>query len=176
MNAISGSLSQPQMAEDFQVSLSMVKQILKRSKDDLGRRAGSGNPEKIHERQRQCIAEYAQQYPDAFLREYAEEIESKCGVRVTEQAVSVHLRKLKWTLKNRLISPESLSERWQQQWQHFIAELTQLLQEPEVEFLWGDKTAVYDDWATWPGPPWGYLWRTSTISEPNPGNKPSLRR
>ena len=58
----------------------------------------------------------------------------------------MHLRKLKWTLKNRLISPESLSERWQQQWQHFIAELTQLLQEPEVEFLWGDETAVYDDW------------------------------
>ena len=48
--------------------------------------------------------------------------------------------------KNRPISPESLSERWQQQWQHFIAELTQLLQEPEVEFLWGDETAVYDDW------------------------------
>ena len=48
--------------------------------------------------------------------------------------------------KNRPISPESLSERWQQQWQHFIAELTQLLQEPKVEFLWGDETAVYDDW------------------------------
>ena len=50
------------------------------------------------------------------------------------------------TQKNRPISPESLSERWQQQWQHFIAELTQLLQEPKVEFLWGDETAVYDDW------------------------------
>ena len=48
--------------------------------------------------------------------------------------------------KNRPISPESLSERWQQQWQHFIAELTQLLQEPKVEFLWGDETALYDDW------------------------------
>ena len=48
--------------------------------------------------------------------------------------------------KNRPISPESLSERWQQQWQHFIAEVTQLLQEPKVEFLWGDETAVYDDW------------------------------
>ena len=78
--------------------------------------------------------------------------------------------------KNRPISLESLSERWQQQWQHFIAELTQLLQEPKVEFLWGDETAVYDDWATWHEPPWDYLWRTSTISEPNPGNKPSLRR
>ena len=85
--------------------------------------------------------------PHAFLREYVDEIERKCGVRVTDQAVSVHLRKLKWTLKkNRPISPESLSERWQQQWQHFIAELTQLLKEPEVEFLWGDETAVYDDW------------------------------
>ena len=92
------SVSQRQLAEDFQVSLSTVKRILKRSKDDLGRR-GSGNPGKIHERERQCIAEYAQQYPDAFLREYAEEIETICGVRVTEQAVSVHLRKLKWTLK-----------------------------------------------------------------------------
>jgi hypothetical protein len=48
--------------------------------------------------------------------------------------------------KNRTISPESLSERWQQQWQHFISELTQLLQEPKVEFLWGDATAVYEDW------------------------------
>ena len=48
--------------------------------------------------------------------------------------------------KNRPISPESLSERWQQQWQHFIAELTQLPQEPKVEFLWGDETAIYDDW------------------------------
>ena len=48
--------------------------------------------------------------------------------------------------KNRPISPESLSERWQQQWQHFIVELTQLLQEPKVEFLWGDETALYDDW------------------------------
>ena len=48
--------------------------------------------------------------------------------------------------KNRPISPESLSERWQQQWQHFIAELIQLLQGPKVEFLWGDETAVYDDW------------------------------
>jgi hypothetical protein len=47
--------------------------------------------------------------------------------------------------KNRPISPESLSERWQQQWQHFIVELTQLLQEPKVEFLWGDETALYDD-------------------------------
>ena len=89
------SVSQRQLAEDFQVSLSTVKRILKRSKDDLGRRAGSGNPGKIHERERQCIAEYAQQYPDAFLREYADEIERECGVRVTEQAVSVHLRKLK---------------------------------------------------------------------------------
>ena len=69
------SVSQRQLAEDFQVSLSTVKRILKRSKDDLGRRAGSGNPGKIHERERQCIAEYAQQYPDAFLREYADEIE-----------------------------------------------------------------------------------------------------
>ena len=93
------SVSQRQLAEDFQVSLSTVKRILKRSKDDLGRRAGSGNPGKIHERERQCIVEYAQRYPDAFLREYADEIERKCGVRVTEQAVSVHLRKLKWTLK-----------------------------------------------------------------------------
>jgi hypothetical protein len=48
--------------------------------------------------------------------------------------------------KNRPLSPESLWERWQQQWQHFIAELTQLLQEPKVEFLWGDETAVYDNW------------------------------
>ena len=141
------SVSQRQLAEDFQVSLSTVKRILKRSKDDLGRRAGSGNPGKVHERERLCIAECAQQCPDAFLREYADEIESKCGVRVTEQAVSVHHRKLKWTLKkNSPISLESLSERWQQQWQHFIAELTQLLQEPKVEFLWGDETAVYDDW------------------------------
>jgi hypothetical protein len=50
------------------------------------------------------------------------------------------------TQKNRSISPESLSERWEQHWQHFIAELTQLLQEPKVEFLWGDETALYDDW------------------------------
>ena len=56
-----------------------MKRILKRSKDDLGRRAGSGNPGKIHERERQCIAEYAQQYPDAFLREYADEIEKNAG-------------------------------------------------------------------------------------------------
>ena len=76
-----------------------MKQILKRSKDDLGRRTGSGNPRKIHERECQCIAEYAQQYPDFFLRKYADEIERKRGVRVTEQAVSVHLRKLKWPLK-----------------------------------------------------------------------------
>jgi hypothetical protein len=48
--------------------------------------------------------------------------------------------------KNRPLSPESLSERWQQQWQHFITELIQWLQEPKVEFLWGDETAVYDDW------------------------------
>ena len=47
--------------------------------------------------------------------------------------------------KNRLVSLESLSERWQQQWQHFIAEWTRLLQEPKVEFLWGDETALYDD-------------------------------
>ena len=93
------SVSQRQLAEDFQVSLSTVKRILKRSKDDLGRRAGSGNPGKVHERERLCIAEYAQQCPDAFLREYVDEIERKCGVRVTEQAVSVHLRKLRWTLK-----------------------------------------------------------------------------
>ena len=38
------SVSQRQLAEDFQVSLSTVKRILKRSKDDLGRRAGCGNP------------------------------------------------------------------------------------------------------------------------------------
>ena len=93
------SVSQRQLAEDFQVSLSTVKRILKRSKDDLGRRAGSGNPGKVHERERLCIAEYAQQCPDAFLREYVDEIERKCGVRVTEQAVSVHFRKPKWTLK-----------------------------------------------------------------------------
>ena len=73
------SVSQRQLAEDFQVSLSTVKLILKRSKDDLGRRAGSGNPGKIHERERQCLAEYAQQYPDAFLREYADEILRFCG-------------------------------------------------------------------------------------------------
>ena len=48
--------------------------------------------------------------------------------------------------KNRPISPESLSERWQQQWQHFLVELTQLLQEPKVELLCVDETAVYDDW------------------------------
>ena len=48
--------------------------------------------------------------------------------------------------KNRPISPESLSERWQQQWQHFIAEWTRLLQEPKVEFLWDDEMALYDDW------------------------------
>ena len=138
------SVSQRQLAEDFQVSLSTVKWILKRSKDDLGRRAGSGNPGKIHERERQCIAEYAQQYPDAFLREYADEIERKCGVRVTEQAVSVHSENSNGRSKNRPISRNPL-ERWQQQWQHFIAELTHLLQEPEVEFLWGDETALYDD-------------------------------
>ena len=103
------SVSQPQLAEDFQVSLSTVKRILKRSKDDLGRRAGSGNPVKIHERERQCLAEYAQQYPDAFLLEYADEIERICGVRVTEQAVSVHLRKLKWTLKKTDLSLRNLS-------------------------------------------------------------------
>jgi len=73
------SVSQRQLAEDFQVSLSTVKRILKRSKDDLGRRSGSGNPGKIHERERQCIAEYAKQYPDAFLREYADEIERIYG-------------------------------------------------------------------------------------------------
>ena len=93
------SVSQRQLAEDFQVSLSTVKRILKRSKDDFGRRAGSGNPGKIHECQCQYIAEYAQQYPNAFLREYADEFEMKCVVHVTEQAVSMHLRKLKWTLK-----------------------------------------------------------------------------
>ena len=76
--------------------------------------------------------------------------------------------------KNRPISPESLSERWQQQWQHFIAELTQLLQEPEVEFLWSDETPVYDDWIRHMArDPWDYLRRTLTISEPNPGNRPS---
>ena len=89
------SVSQRQLAEDFQVSLSTVKRILKRSKDGLGRRAGSGNPGKVHERERLCIAEYAQQCLDAFLREYVDEIERKCGVRVTEQAVSVHLRCLR---------------------------------------------------------------------------------
>ena len=77
------SVSQRQPAEDFQVSLSTVKRILKRSKDDLGRRSGSGNPGKIHERERQCIAEYAQQYPDAFLREYADELQ---GIAWTWQA------------------------------------------------------------------------------------------
>ena len=60
------SVSQRQLAEDFQVSLSTVKRILKRSKDDLGRRAGSGNPGKVHERERLCIAEYAQQCPMLF--------------------------------------------------------------------------------------------------------------
>ena len=63
-----------------------MKRILKRSKDDLGRRAGSGNPGKIHERERQCIAEYAQQYPDAFLREYADEIESKRSACTSENS------------------------------------------------------------------------------------------
>ena len=77
----------------------MVKRILKRHKDHRGRCPGSGNPGLIHERERQCLAEYAQQYPDAFLREYADEIERICGVRVTEQTVSVHFRKLKWILK-----------------------------------------------------------------------------
>ena len=48
--------------------------------------------------------------------------------------------------KNRPISPQSLSERWQQQWQHFIAELTPIAAGTEVEFLWGDETALYDDW------------------------------
>ena len=80
------SVSQRQLAEDFQVSLSTVKRILKRSIDDLGRRAGSGNPGKIHERERQCIAEYAQQYPDAFLREYADEIESKRSACTSENS------------------------------------------------------------------------------------------
>ena len=60
------SVSQQQLADDFQVSLSTVKRILKRSKDDLGRRAGSGNPGKIHERERQCIAEYAHNTPMLF--------------------------------------------------------------------------------------------------------------
>ena len=46
------------------------------------------------------------------------------------------------TQDNRPISPESLTERWQ----HFIAELTQLLQEPKVELLWGDEMAFDDDW------------------------------
>jgi len=141
------SVSQQQLAEDFQVSLSTVKRILKRSKDDLGRRAGSGNPGKIHERERQCIVEYAQRYPDAFLREYADEIERKCGVRAHRASHPCPPQKTQMDAqKNRPLSPESLSERWQQQWQHFIAELIQLLQGPKVEFLWGDETAVYDDW------------------------------
>ena len=38
------SVSQQQLAEDFQVSLSTVKRILKHSMDDLGCLAGSGNP------------------------------------------------------------------------------------------------------------------------------------
>ena len=41
------SVSQRQLAKDFHASLSTVKRILQRSKDDLRRRAGSGNSEKI---------------------------------------------------------------------------------------------------------------------------------
>ena len=43
--------------------------------------------------------EYDQHYPDVFQREYVDEIQRKYGVLITEQAVSVHLRKLKWKHK-----------------------------------------------------------------------------
>jgi hypothetical protein len=45
--------------------------------------------------------------------------------------------------RNKPVSTESLSEFWQQQWQHFIAEFMPLLQEPKVEYLWGDETIIY---------------------------------
>ena len=89
------SVSQRQLAEDFQVSLSTVKRILKRSKDDLGRRAGSGLIlARFMSANASASPNMPNNTPDAFLREYADEIERKCRVRVTEQAVSVHLRKL----------------------------------------------------------------------------------
>ena len=68
------SVSQRQLAEVFQISLSRVKRILKRYNDDFGRRAGSGNLGKIYEHERQCIAQYAPQYPNVFLSEYSDEI------------------------------------------------------------------------------------------------------
>ena len=88
-----------------------MKRILKCSKDDIGRRGGSGNLGKIYERERQCITESFQKYPDAFLGEYGDDIVSKCVVRVAAQAVSVQLKKIKWSdhiiRENRATAPLS---------------------------------------------------------------------
>ena len=43
-----------------------MKRILNRSKNDPSSRVASSNLGKIHERERQCIAEYAQQSSDTF--------------------------------------------------------------------------------------------------------------
>ena len=46
--------------------------------------------------------------------------------------------------KTRPISPDSLSERWQQQWQHFIVELTQCAG-TQGRVPLGDETTLYDE-------------------------------
>jgi transposase len=92
-------VTQKQLADDFQVSLSTVSRILKCPEENLHRRPGSGNPGKIHERERQCLVRFAEQNPEARLHEYAKELERECGVRVSLQTIGVHLKRLKLPAK-----------------------------------------------------------------------------
>ncbi len=171
------SVSQRQLAEDFQVSLSMVKRILKRSKDDLGRRAGSGNPGKIHERERQCLAEYAQQYPDAFLREYADgNREDLQGARHRASGQCAPQKTQMDAQKNRPISGIPLGAL-----ATTVAALYRRVDPiaagTQGRVLWGDETALYDDWIRHrAAAPVGQPVENFNHQRTQPRNKPSSRR
>lgn len=103
-----GSDSQPQIAERFQVSASMVHRLLKRYRESGScepRAHGGGASAKLNGAQMLQVAQMIEADNDATLDELCEQVMQKLEVKVSRATMGRITQRLNLTRKKRLSTP-----------------------------------------------------------------------
>jgi transposase len=106
----SGMLSQPEIAEQYEVSVSFITRLLRRRREtgSLSPRPHTGGPAPIlNERDRQRIASRVREQPDITLAELC----AKVSGRVSDSTMSRLLLAMDLTRKKRRFTPTSETHR-----------------------------------------------------------------
>lgn len=103
-----GEDSQPQIAERFQVSASMVHRLLRRYRESGScepRAHGGGASAKLTSAQMLQVGQMIEADNDATLKELCEQVTQKLGVKVSRATMGRITQRLNLTRKKRLSTP-----------------------------------------------------------------------